>query len=114
MFNLLTFLNRFTDVQLQAETQRLARAAVQCCLPAAGRLTGQRLAVFTFPTARGYVRAKVGGLLRGELNRLSATIDPALPDLREPALDQAVESLTQLLLGNLLKQQRTGGLRMAA
>jgi len=108
------FLALPTVAQVQQETQRLASAAAQHCYAQAIGLTGPRLASFNFNGARGYVRAKVGGLLRGELARLRVTLDHDLPDLSEPALDQALESLTQLLLGELLKQQRIGGLRLAA
>ncbi|MGC4006977.1 MAG: hypothetical protein QM811_29170 [Pirellulales bacterium] len=64
-------------------------------------LSGMRLSV-----ARGYVRSKLGGVLRRDLVEVAVPpqVDPVA--FREEILDRALESLTQLILGKMLKQNR--------
>ncbi len=80
--------------------QRLLPASLQSISPGLNRQT--------LPAARGYVRAKVGGLLRAELARVTipANVDKTL--FQDGIFDSALESLTQLILGAALKQQRVG------
>lgn len=86
--------------------QRLLPASLQSLSPSLNRLT--------LPAARGYVRAKVGGLVRAELARIAipANVEPTA--FQDGILDRALESLTQLILGAALKQQRVGEQRRAA
>ncbi len=86
--------------------QRLLPVSLQSISPGLNRLT--------LPAARGYLRAKVGGLVRAELVRIAIPANVEAAAFQAGILDRALESLTQLILGAALKQQRVGEQRRAA
>jgi len=86
--------------------QRLLPASLQSISPGLSRLS--------LPAARGYVRAKVGGLVRAEIVRIAAPANVEASAFQAGILERALESLTQLILGAALKQQRVGVQRRAA
>jgi hypothetical protein len=91
-----------------------AHELAQRLLPQSLEQIGHGLNRLSLPAARGYVRAKVGGLVRAEISRLAfpAEVKPVV--FQDGILEHALESLTQLILGAALKQQRLGEERLMA
>jgi hypothetical protein len=54
------------------------------------------------PEARGYLRAKSGGLLRAEVSALFARRPDLPPDLGPELLEEAQERLVKALISDLL------------
>ncbi|MDX1965101.1 MAG: hypothetical protein SFX18_18300 [Pirellulales bacterium] len=101
----MSLFNRLSPVKLRQIAAPLAQEVTQRVHSAALCLVTPRVSSMTFPQARGYVRSKVGGLVRTEISQRLAhsTIADQLAPL---ILELSLESLTQIVLGQLLKQER--------
>lgn len=103
-----------TAIEIGQMISQTAHELAQRLLPQSLQLIGHGLNRLSLPAARGYVRAKVGGLVRAEITRLAFPADVEPAAFQDGILDRALESLTQLILGAALKQQRLGGERRMA
>ena len=103
-----------TALEVAQMISQTAHELAQRLMPQGVKLVGAGLNRLSLPAARGYVRAKVGGIVRAEIGRIAvpANLEPAA--FQDGILDRALESLTQLILGAALKQQRLGEQRVAA
>jgi hypothetical protein len=103
-----------TALEIGQMISQTAHELAQRLMPESVQLVGTGLNRLSLPAARGYVRAKVGGLVRAEISRMAfpAEVEPLA--FQDGILDRALESLTQLILGAALKQQRLGEERRAA
>ncbi len=97
-----------TALEIGQMISQTAHELAQRLMPESLQLIGHGMNRLSLPAARGYVRAKVGGLVRAEISRMAfpAEVEPAA--FQDGILDRALESLTQLILGAALKQQRVG------
>ena len=103
-----------TVIELGQMISQTSHELAQRLLPQSLQLIGHGLNRLSLPAARGYVRAKVGGLIRAELSRIATPANVETVSFQEGILDRALESLTQLILGAALKQQRLGEERRLA
>jgi hypothetical protein len=60
-----------TAIEMGQIISQTAHELAQRLLPQSLQLIGQGLNRLSLPAARGYVRAKVGGLVRAEISRLA-------------------------------------------
>jgi hypothetical protein len=101
-------------LEIEQLVGQTAHELAQRLLPASLQTISPGLSHLSLPAARGYVRAKVGGLVRAEITRIAAPAKVEAATFQTSILDRTLESLTQLILGAALKQQRVGEQRRAA
>jgi hypothetical protein len=103
-----------TALEIEQLVGQTAHELAQRLLPVSLQTISPGLSRLSLPAARGYVRAKVGGLVRADIARIAAPAKVEAAAFQTNLLDRTLESLTQLILGAALKQQRVGELRRAA
>ena len=103
-----------TALEIGQMISQTAHELAQRLMPESLQVIGHGLNRLSLPAARGYVRAKVGGLVRAEISRMAFPAEVEPITFQDGILDRALESLTQLILGAALKQQRLGAERHMA
>jgi hypothetical protein len=99
------------SLQLMAQ---YAHEVVQRNQQTGQQLIGSALGQLSLAAARGYVRAKLGALLAQDAARFDTPKKANAAEFQAGIYERALESLTQLLLGETLKAQRQQALRRAA
>jgi hypothetical protein len=92
--------------RLENEIARIASEAVNRCESAAILAVGTSVHGESIHFVRGFIRAKAGGLLRAEIVTLNTAPETQKQEFVEVALELALESLSQTVLGELLKSNR--------
>jgi hypothetical protein len=92
--------------RLENEIARIASEAVNRCESEVIQVVGTSVHGESIHFVRGFIRAKAGGLLRAEIVTLNTAPETQKPEFVEAALEISLESLSQTLLGELLKTNR--------
>lgn len=96
----------------QARLRQAAQVAHACQGQVFNRVR-LRLAEMVLPEARGYIRARAGRIVAGEVRRQTAK-SPFTPAELHEISELAMQALTSAVLGQHVRDQRHAGQRRAA